>query len=149
MIQLITRLAEMDLDQLAQLYDLDTPDEQNRFFDTLQDTFFSIEGACYYVLTKDERYLAALRLEPYADGWLLSGLQTHHAHRRKGYGMQLVQAVAQERLVYSHIRHNNRASIALHIRAGFCKISDTARLLDGTVTSQYGTYVFKPNCTKC
>lgn len=140
MVYTFYRLTDMDLEQLAALYELDSVKSQNRFFEILEETFFSLAGARYCVLVDNRKYIAALRLEHYADGWLLSGLQVHPAHRRQGHGLHLVRSSINDYPTYSHIRHGNLASIALHLRAGFVKTADTARLLDGTVTSSHGTY---------
>lgn len=145
MVVVFEALNRMDCSALAELYELKNRKEERDFVEYLRDGFFRNTGARYYVWLENGRYVAALRLEPWEGKLLLSGLQTHPACRRQGYGFLLMQSVLQEYdrgNVYSHIHHRNRGSIALHLKAGFRRTSETARLLDGTVTSQYGTYIF-------
>ena len=119
------------------------------FYDELQCGFFSIPDAMYCLWMVEGQCVSALRLEPWRDGWLLTALETSPAHRNQGYARALVQSVqgylAQRGPVrlYSHIQSRNTASIHVHEQCGFRKFSDTARLLDGTVTSQMGTYLFE------
>lgn len=138
-------LKGMDCSALVELYEYRNRREEDDFIGYLRDVFFRTKGATYFVWIDNGRYTAALRLEPWEGNLLLSGLQTHPSSRRQGYGLMLMQEVLREYVqgvVYSHIHHKNHASIALHLKAGFRKISESARLLDGTVTSQYGTYAF-------
>lgn len=140
------QLSQMDVAQLTQLYMLRESRHKNDFLDGLHDVFFRTSGGSYWVLSDGNQYLAALRMEPIRDGFLLSGLQVCSTCRRQGYGLKLVQDVTRRMghtRIYSHIRHDNYPSIHLHLKAGFMKCSDTARLLDGTVTSRYGTYVLE------
>ena len=62
-------------------------------------------GACYAVLEEGGAYRSAVRWEPYADGVLISALETVPEMRRKGYGEQLLREVLRrtDRKVYSHI----------------------------------------------
>lgn len=116
------------------------------FYHYLRTIFFKTEGAMYCIWEEQGRFCSALRLEPFADGLVLAGLETSPQHRRLGYGQKLVQealAHLEGRLpVYSHIDHRNQASIALHQKCGFRRIKDTAQLLDGTTTTQCGTYFY-------
>lgn len=139
------QLKQMNCSALGELYQFPNSKEEIDFMDHLRDVFFRTAGAVYYVWIENGRYIAALRLEPWDGKLLLSGFQTHPSYRRRGYGLMLMQEVLRDHVhgtVCSHIHHKNYASIALHLKAGFRKAFESARLLDGTVTSQYGTYVF-------
>ena len=126
---------------------------QRLFYEQLQCGFYSIPDAMYCLWFVDGECVSALRLEPWKDGWLLAALETAPAHRKRGYAQALVTAVqgylmAQGAVrLYSHISQRNVASIRVHQRCGFKKIADTARLLDGTVTSQMGTYLYDENAS--
>lgn len=105
--------------------------------------FFWLPGTGQYIWQEDDRYRSALRLEPWRDGMLLTALSTAQADRGRGYATMLLRAVLerQDRPVYSHIAGENQASIRVHEKSGFIKISDTAVLLDGSASSRMGTYV--------
>ena len=111
----------------------------------LKDTFFRIPGARYCIWEEDGRILSALRLEPYKDGLLLTALETHPEYRNKGYAQRLMQAVVDEVQVgvYSHIDRRNSASVAVHQKCGFEKITNFAVYLDGSVTRKADTYCRK------
>ena len=122
---------------------------QDAFYDDLRFGFFSIPRAMYCLWMVEGECVSALRLEPWQDGWLLAALETAPDRRNQGHARALLTAV-QGYLgdqgpvkLYSHIHCRNTASIHVHERCGFRKIADTAKLLDGTVTSQMGTYLFE------
>ena len=142
MLHIAKSIDDLDIEKLMLLYSGD--DELLRY---LQDTFFDGGASCYVILDDGVRYLSALRLEPYKDGLLLSGFQTHPDFRNRGYGTMLLERVVKlfsvdGMNIYSHIHNRNGASLKLHSRCGFKKLSDAAVLLDGTVTSQYITMVY-------
>ena len=116
------------------------------FYTYLQD-FFTFPAACYFVLQDGDEYVSALRLEQYKDGCLLSALETKPNCRKRGYGKSLVhQVLAQlpeETVVYTHIKKKNEASIAVHTSCGFYTITDCATLLDGTVSREYLTMLYR------
>jgi ribosomal protein S18 acetylase RimI-like enzyme len=93
-------------------------------------------------------YVCALRAEPYQDGFLISGLETHPEYRRKGYAKQLVSDLIVHLFgkgytkIYSHIRKNNLPSISLHTSLGFEKTLGCAKMLDGSVLSDHSTYIY-------
>lgn len=106
--------------------------------------FFWLPGTAVYAWQEDGHYCASLRLEPHGDGLLLTCLAAAPELRGRGYGTLFLRQVL-DRLsqpVYSHIDHRNAASIRVHEKCGFRRIADTARLLDGSVTSRLGTYRF-------
>ena len=108
--------------------------------------FFKESDAFYGIWSVNGRYKAALRIEPYQDGVLLSGLQTAVDSRRKGYAARLMEetltylADKGVHLVYSHIHKKNIASINTHRKCGFEKVFDYATFLDGSVDHQSSTY---------
>ena len=133
---------------LAEVYDLYTLDEGQDFYGFLSEDFFP-DGICC-VWEENGRYVAALRLQRWQDGYLLEGLQTHREHRGRGYATRLVSATLETlnmEKVYSHIRRDNAPSVAVHTACGFQKILDCATYLDGSVHPDSDTYVYEnPRC---
>lgn len=115
----------------------------------LQEIFFPTPGSLFAIWEVDGRYVSALRLEPYRDGFLLAGLETAPQQRRKGYGGALLQALLMSLAdhgpvkVYSHVRKRNIASWKTHEKCGFRKISDCAAYLDGSVDSRCATLLYE------
>ena len=109
--------------------------------------FFSVPGALCCLWIVKGRCVSLLRLEPWRDGLLLTGMETLQGERRRGYAAALLTAVqphlknSGELRLYSHVDNRNIASIRVHEKCGFCRISDTAHLLDGTITARMGTYL--------
>lgn len=119
---------------------------QQDFYAYLAQEFFAQEQDCYCIWEEDGRYVCALRLQRYRDGLLLEALETRPQARRRGYAEKLIHAVqAQigEQVLYSHISHKNAASIAVHRKCGFVKISDSAVYADGSVNDRCGTYRYQ------
>lgn len=116
------------------------------FFDYLRQCFFTLPGAVVCVWQVDGRYASALRLEPWKDGLLLTGLETAPSQRGKGYACALIRAVQAnlskrgEVKLYCHISKENAASIAVHEKCGFRRIHDYAVYLDGSVDTRSVTY---------
>ena len=114
MLIIARNVSELKVFTLAEVYDLCTLDEGQDFYGFLSEDFFP-DGICC-VWEEKGRYVAALRLQRWQDGWLLDGLQTHRDHRGSGYATKLVcaalEALKMER-VYSHIRWDNAPSIAV------------------------------------
>ena len=119
--------------------------EEEDFLSYLREDFFTVKGALYAVWMVGDAYCATLRLEPYRDGLLLEALETAPHARRKGYACALITAVIDHfqqssyKAIYSHIHKGNKPSLGVHKKCGFMQISDTATLLDGTVTRNYCT----------
>lgn len=150
------KLQDLDFRQLMEVYEegnlenaeifySDAPQNQwlrlaeEAFYQYLRDTFFRTPEAVYAIWIEDGRYVSALRLEPYRDGLLLEALETDPRHRDKGYAAALVCAVLKElkgKRVYSHVGKRNGASLAVHEKCGFYRISDTAAYIDGSVDSK-------------
>lgn len=106
------------------------------FYDYLREDFFRQAGAICAIWVDNGRYVSALRLEPYRDGWLLQALETAPGERRKGYASALMEA-ALGRLpgekVYSHVSRRNLPSRKTHEKCGFRPVLDYAVYLDGSV----------------
>lgn len=119
------------------------------FYDYLRRCFFKIPGAVYCVWQEAGHYVSALRLEPWKDGLLLTGLETAPEQRGKGYACDLIRGVqaylAQQGTVrlYSHISKRNDASIGVHEKCGFRKLSDHAAYNDGSVDMKARTYIYE------
>lgn len=100
--------------------------------------FFGKEDCVCLVWEEDGVYVSALRMEPFRDGLILTALETKPDCRRRGYAQKLVQSAmeyAAGRKVYAHISKKNKASLALHKKAGFQKILDHAVYLDGDIST--------------
>ena len=108
------------------------------FAEYLRDDFFRVKGAFYAVWEADNRYICALRMEPFEDGLLLEALETMPAYRRAGYAAKLICAVLEMlpdgSAVYAHVHKRNGASLATHRRCGFSECLDYAKYVDGTVS---------------
>lgn len=150
------RLQDLDFRQLMEVYEegnlenaeifySDAPRNQwlrlaeEAFYQYLRDTFFRTKEAAYAIWIEGGRYVSALRLESYRDGLLLEALETDPRHRNKGYAAALMREVLKEvkgKRVYSHVGKRNAASLAVHEKCGFYRISDTAAYIDGSVDNK-------------
>ena len=128
-----------------EFFPMETPERQlalaeERFYQYLQEDFFSKPDARYYIWSEDGEYVSALRLWTFLDGQLLEGLETKSGQRRKGYAASLIRAVQRHfpagTRIYSHVSRNNRASLRLHEGCGFQVLQESARYLDGTVSTR-------------
>lgn len=143
MLKQIKTPGELPWEELDRVYG---PDVARAF---LRYEFFCQPGAALYLWLDGDEAASALRVEPWKDGTLVTALQTAPGQRNRGYASILLSAVLKELgqqgrgRVYAHIRHSNVPSIRVHEKCGFCRIADTARLLDGTVTSRLGTYEYE------
>ena len=150
MLKIIKSMSELQEEQLLSVYSGSNINakEEHSLLDYLREDFFRQKDACCCIWTEDNAYKSALRLEPYHDGLLLQALETAPNARKKGYGFSLVKAVLERcdgtghRCVYSHVDKRNRASLNLHRKCGFQKLSDSAVLLDGTVTANCYTLCY-------
>ncbi len=162
MLKLCYRYEDLNIEQLLNIYAESTEMAENErriskldakqdFCDYLQDVFFTTQDAIYLLWQSEERYVSALRLEPYLDGYLLSGLETAPDARQKGYASQLMRALviwASEQSIipiYSHVSKKNKISRRVHEKTGFLVTLDYAKLLDGTVSSNFYTFSFSVN----
>lgn len=117
---------------------------ESSFYHFLNDVFFKTKGAKYAIWIQNNKWVSALRLEPFVDGMLISGLETHPDHRNCGYAKYLLNGVISQMnsglKVYAHIDPNNLASIAVHTRCGFNKISSCSHMLNGNIDMNMDTY---------
>ena len=157
MLLIAKRLEEVDFSALMDIYcegNLEKAEEygdggllraEREFYDYLREDFFRQQGAFYAVWTEQGRYVSALRLEPYKDGWLLEALETAPDHRKKGYAKALMIAVLEymdQSIIYSHVSKRNEASLRTHYACGFQKHLDHVVYLDGSVTNRGVTLKF-------
>lgn len=140
MIFFAKRVSDLDIEKLSHIYCTDSGFRPDTFRENVYD-YFSMGIGGYAVMQVGEDYVSVARYEPYAEGFLISCLQTEEGFRRRGYAECLIRGVREElsKPLYSHVEKRNHASIQLHNKCGFRLLSDTARLLDGTVTSRYVT----------
>lgn len=133
------------------LYPQETPERrlalaEADFHDYLRQVFFPTPGAVYALWEADGKYLSALRLEPYRDGFLIAGLETAPEQRKKGYASQLLAAVqahySGEKL-YSHVAKGNIASLATHRKCGFRRIAEYAVYIDGSANNRCCTLLYE------
>lgn len=158
MLQIFYEARELDFEKLCAVYRESILQEANETYNKeecaaalhraetdfeayIREVFFQLTGAFYAVWTEDGQYLAALRMEPYRDGYLLTSLETAPDHRRRGYAEKLVLEVAAfiGKTVYAHVHKKNTASLAFHHKCGFQQIFDYAVFLDGTVSQRAWT----------
>lgn len=164
MLTIARRLADLSFSQLMEVYQEgnaengmdfypeETPERQRMlaeqdFYDYLNGVFFRTEGATYFVWTEAGRYVSALRVEPYQDGFLLEALETAPDQRSKGYAKALIREVLAmygNEKIYSHVSKRNIPSRRTHERCGFQKILDHAVYADGSVLHTSLTYCHAP-----
>ena len=112
---------------------------EQEFYQYLTDVFFRTPEAVYAIWEERGNYISALRLEPYRDGRLLEALETAPSRRRQGYGVQLIKAVQEQfpnQRIYSHVGKKNVASLRVHEKCGFRRISEYAAYIDGSVNQR-------------
>lgn len=119
---------------------------EQEFYQYLREDFFSTDGGVYALWQENEKYISALRLEPYRDGLLLEALETAPEYRRRGYAGRLILAVLsqlQPKKVYSHVSKQNTASLSVHEKCGFQRILDYAVYIDGSVNQRAVTMCYE------
>lgn len=112
----------------------------------LDEVFFRTPGALCALWEESGKYVSALRLEPYKDGLLLEGLETHPDERKKGYAAMLIAAVQRHlgsEKIYSHVNKRNTASLKTHKKCGFVQISDYAVYINGSVDYRCCTLLYQ------
>lgn len=104
------------------------------------------QSGFYAVWEAGDRYISALRLEPYQDGLLLEAVETAPDFRKQGFAKKLLNAMLEyirEREncpIYSHVAKNNLPSLALHNGCGFTRIAEFAVYIDGSVSQDACTF---------
>ena len=105
------------------------------------------QSGFYAVWEEDDRYISALRLEPYQGGLLLEAVETAPDFRKQGFAKKLLNAVLEyirekETFpVYSHVAKDNLPSLGLHKACGFTRIAEFAVYIDGSVRQNSCTFV--------
>lgn len=141
MLRVITAWRELPVSQMEQLC------QQKQDVDYLRFEFFRKEGALCCLWMEQERCVSLARVEPWRDGFLLTGLQTAADRRRCGCAASLLTEICAylkaqgASKLYSHVGKGNVASVRTHKACGFCKISDMAAYLDGSVDGKAATYL--------
>lgn len=149
MLKIVKSLRDLDYPQLLTVYREQLKKSAVRgvevaFYEDLS-LFLSKRDNVCCLWAPQGRYAACVRVEPYRDGFLMTCLETAPDCRRQGIAYALVNAVLQDlsqqsgKCAYVHIAKNNRSSIGLHKKVGFRVVSDSARLVDGTVSQKYFT----------
>ena len=111
------------------------------FYQYLNEVFFRQKNSFYAIWELAGEYVAALRIEPYRDGFLLCALETAPNARNRGYATTLVKHVIQylsefgDSVIYSHVSKHNDSSLAVHNKCGFSITDDCAVYSDGSVLS--------------
>ena len=162
MLLIVERISGLNMDALKRIY-VQTMDRMDTdrsgsfgadssadqcFMENLR-LFFQIRNAKLYIWEDSGIPVAALRCEPYGDGVLISNLETIPEMRGRGYAKALLSAVIRDLRnwrvykVYSHVGKRNKPSLSVHNFCGFQICSDYAKLLDGTVSQNYYTMVYK------
>ena len=162
MLKIITSMKDLDFGQLKRVYqesicsdgklnhhdlseNIGVLQAEHDFYGYLK-LFFRQGGSMCAVWAPEGVYQAVLRLEPYADGLLLSGLETAPGSRRRGFANALIKAVVDklgkngEILLYSHVDKHNWASLAVHNSCGFDRIKEYAVYSDGSVLHSSCTF---------
>jgi len=120
---------------------------QMEFYEGLQ-CFYAQKDSFCAIWAPDGRYEAALRIEPYRDGFLISWLETAMEARRKGYATMLLSHTISylntlyASPVYSHVEKTNIPSLKVHLNNGFNRVSESAVFLDGSVFNTHCTLVY-------
>lgn len=110
--------------------------------------FFGDPKARYAVWVTDGVYMAALRLEQYRDGLLITALEVPVEARRKGVATHFLEAVktyCKENAtgpLYSHVDKKNLPSLRVHNKCGFSVIAEEAAFLDGSIHKDHVTLYF-------
>ena len=157
MLKIFNNLGDIDFRQLMNVYTEGNRINGSEFYSKYPDNlrilyaeqdfynylllFFKEKTARYAVWEHEGCYVAALRIERFSDGLLLSALETDPKHRRMGFASSLITATVEHLKtggrgrLYSHVNKHNIASLAVHEKCGFQIISDHAVYLDGTVVT--------------
>ena len=139
MLEIVRTVGQLRYFSLLELYEED-------LYPYLQGDFFRRPGCFCAFLVLDEKYAAGVRLEPFRDGYLVTGLRTAPTLRRQGLATELLRGALTylagefHGCVYSHVATGNTASRAVHEKCGFSRQAGSAVMLDGSVLADHCTY---------
>lgn len=128
-----------DPDNLGLLY------AESDFYSYMKE-FLRDPDTCCALWCDGDRYISAVRIEPFEDGMLLSGLETSPEDRCRGAAGSLLKAVCETlansgcNRLYSHIARDNKPSLAVHKRCGFLRHLGYAKCVDGSILRSMDTY---------
>ena len=101
------------------------------FLDFLENEFFKLDDAAYWILEKDREWVSALRTCRISDGlYYLEALETRPDQRGKGYGSMLLSGVTEALKKEGPFRlcdcvsKKNTASLRTHEKCGFRIVSE-------------------------
>lgn len=99
---------------------------EEQFVAFMKTDFFSEKDHCYYILSVDDEWVAAMRFIRLAEhSYFLEALETKPEQRRKGYATALFTRVIRKHrpegsfTVKSIVSKHNEASLAFHEKVGF------------------------------
>ena len=121
---------------------------QQELYQYFREAFFSDGKSFCAALCSGDKYVSILRMEPYKNDWLLTGLETAPNERNRGNAAFLMGTVLDDckkhgiNAVYTHVYKNNPVSLHLHESLGFVRISDGAKFLDGSFSSDAYTLLW-------
>ena len=117
------------------------------FWEYISRDFFAVSGSVYCIWEENGEYRSALRVEPYQDGMLLTGLETAPLYRRNGYAKRLLREVISYlkdnncARLYSHVQKRNIPSQRFHSKMGFEEVLNYAHFTDGTISADANTLI--------
>lgn len=158
----VTSIGQIPYSRLMELYSQDLQENARRdyparsfsealfaaeqdFYTYMADVFFQTPGARFFALLSCEQWVSCLRLEPYADGYLICGITTDPGCKRKGYASSLLNSVLSQvdARVYSHVEKHNLVSIQLHEKCGFVRNQEWAEMLNGEILHNFCSFYYE------
>ncbi len=158
----ITSISQVPYSRLMELYGQDLQENAQRdypaysanealfaaeqdYYTYLAEVFFQTPGARFFAWTSCGQWVSCLRLEPYADGYLICGITTDSGCRRKGYAIRLLTLVLEQlnAKIYSHVEKQNLASVRLHEKCGFVRKQEWAKMLNGEILHNFCSFYYE------
>ena len=148
MLKIIQSYMELDYGAIFAIYEESLQKEftEERLLEDIKLSLHKHDGKLL-LWDHNGKYVAAVRCEPYLDGYLIYGLETTPDYRKSGFATKLFKATIQyfapqEKRLYSHIHKRNKPSLKLHEKLGVVEANDFAKLIDGTISQNYKTVVY-------
>ncbi len=132
--------AENGVEKYPQLPPVQQLAEAEQDFYVYLTAFFRQPDSRYFLWEDEGRFVSALRIEPYEDGYLIAALETEPHSRNRGYAKMLLDEALSwiwkhnPAPVYSHISRVNKPSLAVHNAVGFKAFLSYCRYADGSVS---------------